>query len=69
MDGKTPKGGDATTYGPGALKNALGRNPNEETELNSAPAGPFAHEMGFTDDGGMKGKTTVSHRGRTFHFK
>ena len=49
------------------VKNA--RNPNKAKSLNGAPEGPFSHEMGYKGDGGMKGDTSVKHRGGSYHFK
>jgi len=46
-----------------------GRNPNKKKELNSAPKGPQTHLMGQKGDGGMKGDTSVKHRGNSFNFK
>lgn len=48
---------------------AIKRNPNKYAEVNDTPCGPYAHNLGFTDDGGMDGNTAVKHRGGTFHFK
>lgn len=64
--GKAKSGGP---YGPGGVKAAMTKNPNKSTELNDAPKGPFSHELGCTDDGGMKGDTTCSSKGKSFHFK
>ncbi len=45
------------------------RNPNAYADLNDAPVGPFAHELGYSDDGGVHGQANVSHRGTSYHFK
>ena len=58
-----------STTGSGGVKAALGRNPNPEVDLNDAPEGPFAHSLGQSGDGGMKGSDAVSHKGGSFHFK
>lgn len=51
------------------VKAALGRNPNKHSEVNDAPEGPNSHCMGYSGDSGMKGDTSVKHRGATFNFK
>ncbi len=51
------------------VKAAMRRNPNKRKSLNPAPEGPHSHCMGYKGDGGMKGKTSVSHRGMRFNFK
>jgi hypothetical protein len=54
---------------PGVVE-ACGRNPNKHAKLNSAPDGPYAHLLGYTDDGGVHGDTTAGGKhGETFHFK
>jgi len=45
------------------------KNPNDETNLNSAPEGPHAHCMGYNNDGGYDGNVEVKKRGTTFYFK
>lgn len=60
------------THGKGGVPAATKRNPNEGKhgpKDNGAPEGPGAHQMGYTNDGGMKGDETCSHRGNSFHFK
>lgn len=61
------RSGDA--HGPGGLKAAMSRKPNDHPGPNDAPCGPYAHGLGHTGDGGMHGKASCSHRGSTFHFK
>lgn len=54
-------------YGPGGI-GATKRNPNKYTEVNDSPSGPYAHEMGYTGDGGVHGGEKVSSKGNDFWF-
>ena len=56
-------------HGPGGLKAAASRQPNEHPGPNDAPDGPFSHCLGYSGDAGMQGDTSCKHRGGTFHFK
>ncbi len=67
MHGKAKKG---EPFGPGGLAPAMTRNPNDYTDVNDAPCGPYSHFMGYEGDGGMHGGETVSGKhGGKFHFK
>lgn len=48
-----------------------GKNPNKEKSVNGAPEGPYASLMfdSGSGDSAMVGDTTVSSKGKTFHFK
>ena len=66
-DGGGKSGG---AHGPGGLAAANNRRANGKMPgVNDSPDGPSAHMMGYKGDGGMDGKTSVSHRGRNYHFK
>lgn len=57
------------TSKPGVVE-AMGRNPNTHSEVNSAPKGPFSHCMGYKDDSGMHGDTSAKGKqGQTYNFK
>ena len=74
MHGKAYNGyaDDGMKYGegdPGVLA-AAKRNPNTEVELNGTPCGPYAHCLGYTNDGGMQGSDVAKgKRGVSYHFK
>lgn len=63
--GKNAPGTDSQTYGSGGATAALGRNPNADSDVNEKPDGPYSHQLGFSDDGGMTADATV----QGFHFK
>lgn len=54
----------------GSVKATLTKNPNAETELNSAPDGPHGPLMGEPGNGGYDGSVTAKGKnGNTFYFK
>lgn len=63
--GRNAPGTDSQTNGPGGATAALGRNPNEVANVNEKPEGPYSHQLGFTDDGGISSDANV----QGFHFK
>ena len=69
---KMDYGHDSDTHGPGGIKAAVSRNPNDgggDIKGNSTPCGPYGHCMGYYEDGGMHGNENAKHRGKTYHFK
>lgn len=62
----------ANVIGEGGAAAALARNPNEMTNLNDSPEGPFSSQLGFKGDGGIQGNAnggSAENGGPNFHFK